>query len=178
MGLNPTTGTVLGFLLSGPRTAWDIDQHIGVSVGHFWNVTRSQVYRELPQLASEGLVRIQSGGGKGERRTYAITAQGRMAFRRWLAEGPPAETRRIPILLLTFFGAELEPKRLAEILDQMREQVTGELKGYEEVEPLLADRPFERATLDFGLRYARLVRDWIDEVARPLVDEGPASPTG
>jgi DNA-binding PadR family transcriptional regulator len=178
MGLNPTTGTVLGFLLSGPRTAWDIDQHIGVSVGHFWNVTRSQVYRELPQLASEGLVRIQSGSGKGERRTYAITAQGRMAFRRWLAEGPPAETRRIPILLLTYFGAELAPKRLAEILDQVREEVTGELASYEEIEPLLADRPFEHATLDFGLRYARLVRDWIDEVARPLVDEGPDTSTG
>jgi DNA-binding PadR family transcriptional regulator len=172
MGLNATTGTVLGFLLSGPKTAWDIDQRIGVSVGHFWNVTRSQVYRELPQLAGEGLVRIQSGSGKGERRTYAITAQGRMAFRRWLAEGPPAETRRIPILLVTFFGAELSSKRLAEILDQTRADATAELEGYDEIEPLLADRPFERATLDFGIRYARLVRDWIDEVARPLVDEG------
>ena len=172
MGLNATTGTVLGFLLSGPRTAWDIDQRIGTSVGHFWNVTRSQVYRELPQLAADGLVRVQSGGGKGERRTYSITAQGRMAFGRWLAEGPPAETRRIPILLVTFFGAELAPKRLAEILDQARADVTAELDGYAEIGPLLVDRPFERATLEFGIRYAELVRDWIDEVARPLVDGG------
>jgi DNA-binding PadR family transcriptional regulator len=172
MGLNATTGTVLGFLLSGPKTAWDIDQRIGVSVGHFWNVTRSQVYRELPQLAGEGLVRVQSGSGKGERRTYSITAQGRMAFRRWLAEGPPAETRRIPILLVTFFGAELEPRRLAEILDQARAETTAELDSYHELEPLLVDRPFERATLDFGIRYATLVRDWIDEVAGPLVDGG------
>jgi DNA-binding PadR family transcriptional regulator len=172
MGLNATTGTVLGFLLSGPRTAWDIDQRIGGSVGHFWNVTRSQVYRELPQLAADGLVRVQSGGGKGERRTYAITAQGRMAFRRWLAEGPPAETRRIPILLITFFGAELEPGRLAEILDRTRAEVTAELDGYEGLGALLADRPFERATLEFGIRYAELVRDWIDEVARPLVERG------
>jgi DNA-binding PadR family transcriptional regulator len=171
MGLNPTTGTILGFLLSGPKTAWDVDRRIGVSVGHFWNVTRSQVYRELPHLASEGLVRIESGSGKGERRTYAITAAGRSAFRRWLVEGPPAETRRIPILLVTFFGAELPPARFAEILDQMRDQVTAELDGYEDVEPLLVDHPFERATLDFGQRYARLVRDWIDEVARPLVDK-------
>jgi DNA-binding PadR family transcriptional regulator len=172
MGLNATTGTVLGFLLSGPRTAWDIDQGIGVSVGHFWNVTRSQVYRELPQLAAEGLVRVRSGSGKGERRTYEITAQGREAFRRWLAEGPPAETRRIPILLVTFFGAELEPGRLTEILDDVRAEVMAELDGYDEIGPLLVDRPFERATLEFGIRYAELVRDWIDEVARPLAGGG------
>ncbi|CAN5594275.1 helix-turn-helix transcriptional regulator [soil metagenome] len=172
MGLNPTAGTLLGFLLEQPRTGWQLIVDIEASVGNFWNVTRSQVYRELPRLAEAGLVRAGAVGDR-EQRPYRITAKGRTAFRRWLAEGPPAETRRSPLLLTTFFGEHLRDEDFAAMLDEQDRRAAMTLDRYEMIEQLPMDR-YQAATLRFGIEYTRLVRRWIAETARPLVDEnGP-----
>ena len=54
--LNATATSLLGFLLDGPKTGWDLVQAVEGSVGYFWNITRSQVYRELETLAAQGYV--------------------------------------------------------------------------------------------------------------------------
>src|SRR2546429_256493 len=48
--LNATAASLLGFLRAGPMTGWDLDQRVKLSIGNFWNVTRSQIYRELRVL--------------------------------------------------------------------------------------------------------------------------------
>ena len=48
--LNPTAASLLGFLHQGPMTGWDLAQTVEATIGDFWNVTRSQVYRELRTL--------------------------------------------------------------------------------------------------------------------------------
>ena len=45
--LNPTAASLLGYLDVGPMTGWDLNEFVRASIGNFWNVTRSQVYREL-----------------------------------------------------------------------------------------------------------------------------------
>ncbi|MBV8160258.1 MAG: hypothetical protein JO265_04985, partial [Acidimicrobiia bacterium] len=39
--LNPTAMSLLGFLDLGPMTGWDLDRWVQISIGNFWNVTRS-----------------------------------------------------------------------------------------------------------------------------------------
>lgn len=170
MRLNPTAGTLLGFLLGGPKTGWELNQGIEASVGNFWNVTRSQVYRELPRLAEAGLVTAGQAGPR-DQQPYRITAKGRTEFRRWLAEGPPAELRRMPLLLITFFADQLEAGTFAAILDEQTKIADETLDRYADVEAM-GLQPFHAATLRFGQEYARLVKRWIDEVARPLIQEG------
>lgn len=177
MELNATAGTLLGFLIDGPMTGWDLMSMIDASVGNFWNVTRSQVYRELARLAEARYVTEERAGPR-DRRPYRITASGRAAFRCWLSEGPPAETRRVPVLLTTFFGAHLDPARLTAILDAEEAKAAAEQESYEAVEQLVED-PFQRATLAFGVGYLELMRRWIAEVARPLIepDSGEREPS-
>ncbi|CAN5834500.1 helix-turn-helix transcriptional regulator [soil metagenome] len=169
MGLNATAGTLLGFLHDGPRTGWGIWSEIEVSVGNFWNVTRSQVYRELGRLAEDGLVKALPAGPR-DRQPFRITAKGRAAFRRWLADGPAPETRRIPILLSTFFAAHLPAATFAAMLDEQEHEAAATLARFEALEVIPMD-PFQAATLQFGLGYAQLVQRWINDVARPLVEE-------
>ena len=52
MPINPTSASLLGFLYWRPMSGGEIVSAVEESVGHFWNVTRSQIYRELRVLAS------------------------------------------------------------------------------------------------------------------------------
>ena len=69
----------------------------------YWSMTRSQVYRELPALAEQGLVRLGKPGPRSSQ-PYAITASGKRTFSRWLAENPGRDTIRNPIALRVAFG--------------------------------------------------------------------------
>lgn len=84
MGINSTQAIILAVLHSGPASGSDIEAQTKTFGGH-WNVTRSQIYRELPVLAEKGLV---VAGVPDETRRwaqpYTITEPGRNEYRIWL----------------------------------------------------------------------------------------------
>src|SRR5213594_3457693 len=85
--INATQASLLGFLYWRTMSGGEIVAAVEASVGHFWNVTRSQIYRELQALARAGLVEV---GELGPRRRcpYTITEAGREAFLTWLRQDP------------------------------------------------------------------------------------------
>jgi DNA-binding PadR family transcriptional regulator len=141
---------------------------IDESVGAFWNVTRSQVYRELGTLEVEGLITQVGRTGARDRRVYRLTATGRRAFKRWVARDPEDETRRVPVALTTFFGDAVPPKRLAEILDGHRAGLEAQLADLRAQEKALGGDRHARAAVRFGIAYCRMALRWIDDQARPL----------
>jgi DNA-binding PadR family transcriptional regulator len=149
-------------------SGWDLSHAIAQSVGNFWNVTRSQVYRELKSLQREGLVSEVGSKGPRERLEYRLTPGGRREFKRWVARDLEDETRRVPVLLTTFFGDNVPPKRLAAILAAQREVLTEQLAEYRAVEKELADHPYPRATARYGIAYCRMAIRWIDTEAAVL----------
>ena len=66
------------------------------------------------------------------------------------------------MLLTTFFGAQVPPKRLAAILAAHREVVAEQLAHYRDVERQLAGEPYGRATARYGIAYCRMAIQWID----------------
>src|SRR5207237_6078061 len=54
--INPTSASLLGFLYWQSMSGGEIVAAVEASVGHFWNVTRSQIYREVQALAASRLV--------------------------------------------------------------------------------------------------------------------------
>src|SRR5437763_12575889 len=112
--LNPTAASLLGYLDLAPMTGWDLDQWVTNSIGNFWNVTRSQIYRELRTLTDAGYAKAGDAGTR-DKVPYAITSKGRAAFRRWIAQAPPPEVIRSRLLLTIFFGHQLSAARLREI---------------------------------------------------------------
>jgi DNA-binding PadR family transcriptional regulator len=114
-GLNPTAASLLGFLHQGPMAGWDLAQLVETTIGDFWNVTRSQIYRELRSLQGIGLVEAGEAGVR-ERRPYSITDSGREAFSAWIAREPGDDLIRSPLLLTVFFGAHVDRRRLDRFL--------------------------------------------------------------
>src|SRR5688572_14084574 len=140
-GINPTAASLLGFLSEGPMTGWELDAAVEGSIANFWNVTRSQVYRELRTLAELGYVEAGDAGPR-DRRPYAITDAGREAFSAWIVRDPGSPIVRMPLLLTVFFGRHLPPERLAEIVDRELAGGEGALLKFESMQKAYAADPF------------------------------------
>lgn len=168
--LNATAASLLGFLHEGPMSGWDLLQTAQERIGGFWSLTPSQVYRELARLADDGYAEAGAPGPRA-RRVFALTDDGRAAFRSWLQGEPAAEQIRYPLLLTVAFGRHLPADRRAAILASHRATHEARLAEYEETQraaPADADA-FATAGLDFGIRYERAVLDWFAHLP-PEVD--------
>lgn len=161
--LNPTAAALLGLLEDcGQLTGADLVRMAQLRIGSYWNVTRSQVYRELATLETGGFI-ARGPLGPRDARPYAITGEGRSAFRTWLQSSEPSETVRLGLLLFIAFGRQLPAERLAALLDEHETRHREQFEQYQELDAQLAGDdadPFVRATLSFGLHYEEAVLRW------------------
>ncbi|MCV2490862.1 PadR family transcriptional regulator [Geodermatophilus sp. YIM 151500] len=167
--LNATAASLLGLLLDGPMTGWDLVAAAQRRIGDFWTLTQSQVYRELATMAADGLVEVGPPGPR-ERKPHAITDRGREAFARWLDAEPAPDQVRIPLLLTLAFAPHLPPGRLAEVIAAQRAGHARRLEGYRAAREQLrapgapAVGAGRLATLEYGVRHEQAVLDWFDEL--------------
>lgn len=164
--LNSTAAALLGLLHEGPMTGGELVTAAKNRFGSFWTVTRSQVYRELPGLASAGFVRAGKLGPRAAQ-PYAITAAGKRAFRGWLTEPSGADHARNPLVLRLGFGGHHAPEQLRTLVDQARTQHQEALAAHRtrssELRKSAAD-PFLLATTEFAIAYERALLKWLDSV--------------
>jgi DNA-binding PadR family transcriptional regulator len=161
--LNPTAAAILGFLEDGELSGYELAKAAEAFIGDFWHVTRSQVYRELAQLAARGLV--EAGEVRGRSRVpYRLTDAGRAAFAGWIAQPPPVEQIRYPLLLTIAFGSWLGPGRLTEIAAAQRPEHEQRLASYRAYQQDGGLDPYQRATVAFGIAYEEAVLHWLDEL--------------
>lgn len=160
LDINATAASLLGFLAAGPQSGYTLAATIEASIGNFWNVTRSQIYRELRTLEAAGYVRVGKTGMR-DRRPYALTPLGRQAFDEWIAREPPDENIRFPLLLTAFFGDHLPPETLARMLRNSRARHELRLMAYrEKLEAIEGLYPFPARATRFGCMYEEMVLAW------------------
>lgn len=161
--LNPTAASLLGFLLEGPLTGWDIVAVVEASIGYFWNLTRSQVYRELRSLADAGYVE-EGEAGPRDRRPYTITETGREAFMEWLRLDPGDDLIRMQGLLKFFFADNLDESIVRRWVMVQRSQVEKRLAYFRELLAHIQDEPtpFQIHTLRFGIAHEEAALEWLD----------------
>ncbi len=156
----------LGLLSRGPASGYDLLQTFHGSLASVWPATQSQLYGELGKLAEAKLVEVVSEGARG-RKEYALTPAGLAELRHWLTEVEPTTVRRSDMLLRVFFLNVVEPEDAQEFLRRRSEQsVTyhNELLSIQErisgeAGPLTE---YGRLTLEWGLRYTTMQREWAD----------------
>jgi len=163
----------LSFVGAGVRppfkvSGWELAAEIRRSVGNFWSITRSQVYRELGRLADSGLVRAGDLGPR-DRRPYEITEQGREAFSEWINGEPGDDLLRSPLLLTVFFRERVDPERFERFLTTHRLRHQAVLEKYEALEAELSagleaglGGPLD--TLRLGIAHERMLISWIEEL--------------
>jgi DNA-binding PadR family transcriptional regulator len=165
--LNPTAAAILGFLEAGELSGYDLAKAATEIIGDFWHVTRSQVYRELAQLAGSGLVERGDTAARA-RQPYRLTESGRAAFIDWIAQPPPQEQVRYPLLLTIAFGSWLGPERLLEMASAHRPDHERRLATYRAYMRDEGLDQYQRATVVFGIAYEEAVLRWLDQLPAVL----------
>jgi DNA-binding PadR family transcriptional regulator len=160
--LNATAASLLGLLSRAPMSGWELHAGFERSLGPFWSITRSQVYRELRTLAAAGLIEIGATEAR-ERRVCTITPRGRETFREWIGQVPGDELIRFPLLLTAYFGDQVPTAVLVAACRRHRVKHAARLAAYEAKLPAAVERePFPALSLQFGIAYERTVLEWID----------------
>jgi DNA-binding PadR family transcriptional regulator len=141
----------------------------GRSVSRFWNLTRSQVYAELPRLEREGLVEAAGPPGPRGAQPYRATAEGRRRFSDWIAAfvtaGPREEQLRSPLLLAVFFGGFVQPARLASLIEEYRGRHRRSLAVAEDMLAALGeDSSLPGAALVRRAAYEEMMIKWLTDV--------------
>jgi PadR family transcriptional regulator, regulatory protein AphA len=175
---------ILGFLGLEPASGYTLRQRFEGSVGSFWSVTQSQIYRELHALEAEGLAstRVEPGEGKPDRKVYALTAAGREALAAWLAEPLEPLQLRHPLLLKFVFAADVAPaaldallKRYEEGLRETREEYAGRLSA-EEIFSLARSKreaTLWKLSIEHGVAWCDAELAWLRKARRRLSAKTP-----
>jgi PadR family transcriptional regulator AphA len=86
---------------------------------HFQAASFGSIYPSLSQLRKSGLVsdRAQAQDGRPDKKVYSLTEAGRDAFHAALMADPGRDQFRSDLLFLLFFAEQLEPGRMAGMID-------------------------------------------------------------
>lgn len=85
---------ILTSLLEKPCTGAELARRFDKSLGHFWQATHQQIYKELGKLEQSGLVQAHGlAATRGQQRHFEVLAPGRAVLESWCAG--PGEPRAI-----------------------------------------------------------------------------------
>src|SRR5690349_11522693 len=97
---NKTRYAILGILLDGPSTGYEIKSLMGRSTIYFWRESDSTIYPMLKVLAQEGKALSEVVYvGKKKKEVFSITEEGRIEFKIWFESPTNDETPRNEFLL-------------------------------------------------------------------------------
>ena len=120
--INRTRFAILGMLMSGPRSGYDLKKDFEEQISNFWSESLGQIYPALSRLKEEKFVsvKIKREKGRPERKVYRITKKGEKAFRDWLALPAEPIRWRNELLLKVFFGSAMEPTDVLRHIEQLQ----------------------------------------------------------
>lgn len=165
-GLNSTSAALLGILHDGPLTGGQLVTQADERLGPLWTLTRSQVYRELPVMASRGYVRAGKPGARASL-AYTISAAGKRAFAEWLASPLEPDHPRNPLLLRLGFGSYQSKDELRALIAQAREQHEASLAIHRETASHLKRtkrNAYALAAAEFGVAYEKSLLKWLGTI--------------
>jgi PadR family transcriptional regulator AphA len=169
--LTTVSYVVLGLVVRGAATPYDLKRKVANSVGYFWSFPHSQLYAEPARLAGLGLLAEEREQEGRRRRTYSITDSGREALEEWLREPVVEQPQmRDTGLLKLFFGDQLDRDELVALAQAQERSHRERLAVYEALDRSIPDEEavFPRATLRMGLLCERaFVEFWSCIAAEP-----------
>lgn len=174
--LSTTEFSILGLLLSGERSGYDLKQAADAGVGYVWTAAKSHVYAVLPRLVEGGYatVRTVAQERRPDKQVYRITKNGREEFVRWLEEPVEQRPGRHNLFLLkVFFGGRMSREALVAHIERHRAHAVGKLAEFREIEEEIRDETsdyFGYVTLRSGIGQAETWIRWADEILRELAE--------
>lgn len=166
--VNKTRYAILGMLLEGPRTGYEIKALMGRSTVYFWRESDSTIYPMLKVLAKEGKVLSKIAYvGKKKKEVFSITDTGVAEFKTWQMSQTGSETPRNEFLLKLFFITNRE-----EMIQLFQERLGNAEKTYEEYKKIeerlealddFSHKAIRLKALRYGIAQLALEIQWLKE---------------
>ena len=165
--VNKTRYAILGVLLEGPTTGYEIKSLMGRSTVYFWRESDSTIYPMLKVLAREGKVLSEVVYvGKKKKEVFSITEAGRMEFKAWQMSPTGEETPRNEFLLKLFFVSDRN--EMIRLFQERLEKVQKMYEEYKQIEKRLesiADSPrrtIRLKALRYGISHLESEIKWLN----------------
>lgn len=154
---------LLGFLMHGDMSGYDMKQFMAHSTAYFYNASFGSIYPGLKKLEQERSVTLVESVEDGKyKKLYSITPEGRSKFLAWLEK--PIEFDRCGYghLIHIFFYGWLEPAKARAIVEAYIASLQAELAELTEHGGQIKGCAnfYEFSTLEYGLGYYRFTIDW------------------
>lgn len=164
--MNKTRYAILGMLIDGPSSGYDITSLMKRSTAYFWRESESTVYPMLKVLAKEGKVSAQdSYVGKKKKVIFSITDVGRAEFTEWFESPTNEEIPRNEFLLKLFFAKG--QKEMGKLFRERLQKIDALLKRFGEIEDRLenmgdsAQRSARLTALRYGIAQLKAEKGWL-----------------
>lgn len=104
---------ILTALIERPGSAGlELARRFDKSIGHFWQATHQQIYRELSKLENDGLITSEAEAeARGRKRNYHVLPAGEEALRIWLGQEDASSPLRDTLMVKLRADAVLGPER-------------------------------------------------------------------
>lgn len=164
---------LLGFLMYGEMTGYDLKQCMSNSTSNFYDTSFGSIYPALKRLETADFVSMRTDlSGSRTRKLYCILPAGREHFLVWMESPMEILKRSIDTepLIRVFFLSLIEPEKAKTMISGFRELVTNEQEHLKAIGPhvaAVADR-FQLATLHFGVGYYQYLATWLDRILEML----------
>jgi DNA-binding PadR family transcriptional regulator len=162
--LNATSAALLGLLHDGPATGGELVARAARRYGAFFSMTRSQVYRELPALAEEGLLRLGKTGARASQQ-YVITPAGKRAFKKWINAETGSDHLRSTLVLRLVNAGRVTDRQRAKLVESARARHR-ERMAESKAAAKAAEDAQSKAVAAFEQAYAKAVLKLIDDLER------------
>ncbi|GGU98932.1 PadR family transcriptional regulator [Streptomyces albospinus] len=167
---------ILTALLEKPSSGLELARRFDKSIGHFWQATHQQIYRELGKLEQSGLIRALPAEQptRGQRKEYEVLAAGRAELTDWVSRSEDPRPIRDPLLLRLRAAAVVGPAGLVAELQRHLELHQRQLADYASIEerdfshdqPAVEDR-LRHVVLRAGME---LESSWINWLTQTLAE--------
>jgi DNA-binding PadR family transcriptional regulator len=165
---NKTRYAILGMLLEGLCTGYEIKSFMARSTIYFWRESDSTIYPMLKVLAKEGKVLSEiSYVGKKKKEIFSITDAGRAEFKAWIQSQTGSDIPRNEFLLKLFYITDRnEMNRLFQERLEKIEKIYDEYQQIEKRLKSFTDSPrksIRLKALKYGILQLQAEIKWLKE---------------
>ncbi|GAA4656245.1 PadR family transcriptional regulator [Arthrobacter cryoconiti] len=163
---------LLTSLMEKPCTGAELARRFEKSIGHFWQASHQQIYRELAALEADGLIEVRGlATARGSQRHFAVLAGGRNELERWcLLSADPHPVReallvrlRAAAVLGTVDLASEVRRHLGLHQDSLRRYQAIQGRDFAEGSPLTPAGELQLAVLRAGIEFERAWLAWCQQ---------------
>lgn len=169
--INKTRYAILGVLLGGPTSGYEIKSLMGRSTVYFWRESDSTIYPMLKVLTREGKVLSKTVYvGKKKKEVFSITEEGREEFKIWLESPTGTETPRNEFLLKLFFVTDRQ--EMFRLFQERLDKIEGIHEEYQKIEERLegiadsSQKEVRLKALRYGMALLESEIQWLNEEIR------------